>query len=118
MYQIPLRFINVSDDVAICATRIVAMMSTHAHQARALTSKERQAGTLINACGNKKQETTIIMDNGAVVSSPLSIARLQTAIRKEETKEPKRKSSKRMTIYDVYDEEKDTEEELKGTDEV
>ena len=78
-YTIPLRFIRISTkrsdnrqfDVSICATRIVAIMSTEIYQARKVISDERKNGTLINGCGLAKAKSAIFLDNGTVVSSPM-----------------------------------------------
>lgn len=116
-YMLPLRFIEVSSEpaVSICATRIVAMMSTKNYQARRTIYNEKKSGTLINACGNKAAKTAIFLDNGAVVSSPKTISVLMTAVEKSNMK-ANAKSSVRMKIYDVYDEdpteETDEEEEV------
>ena len=120
-YSIPLRFVKISvgrsdnkqSDVAICATRIVALMSTEVYQARKTITAEKKAGTLINAAGIGKAKTAIFLDNGTVIASPLTVNRIMTLIDKASTiKEPNR--NKRMTVYDVYDddEEEDEEDEL------
>ena len=83
-YIVPLRFIRVSNkrsdnrqfDSCICATRIVAIMSTEIYQARKTIADERKNGTLINCCGSTKAKSAIFLDNGSVVSSPLSVKRL------------------------------------------
>ena len=93
-YTIPLRFIQISQkrsdnrqfDVAICATRIVAMMSTEIYQARKTITAEKKAGTLINAAGVEKAKTAIFLDNGSVVASPLTVNRLLSAIQKANIK--------------------------------
>lgn len=105
-YMLPLRFIKVSSKptVSICATRIVAMMSTDIYQARRTIHDEKKAGSLINACGNTAAKTAILLDNGVVVSSPLSISVLMNAIEKSNAKAAA-KSSKRLKVYDVYDED-------------
>ena len=105
-YMLPLRFINVSTKpkVAICATRIVAMMSTDIYQARRTIHDEKKAGSLINACGTNAAKTAILLDNGAVVSSPLSISILMNAIEKSNSK-ANAKNSTRLKVYDVYDED-------------
>lgn len=105
-YMLPLRFINVSKEpkVAICATRIVAMMSTSIYQARRTIHDEKQKGALVNACGTNAAKTAIILDNGAVVSSPLSISVLMNAIERSNLK-ANAKNSARLKVYDVYDEE-------------
>lgn len=120
-YTIPLRFIKVSGsrkdgagqfDVAICATRIVAMMSTHIYQARRTVTTEKKAGTLINAAGNEKVETAIFLDNGSVVASPLTVRRLLTLIEKSNKKAAAQKQSKRIEVFDVVDKEpEETDEE-------
>ena len=105
-YMLPLRFINVSTKpkVAICATRIDAMMSTDIYQARRTIHDEKKAGSLINACGTSAAKTAILLDNGAVVSSPLSISILMNAIEKSNSK-ANAKNSTRLKVYDVYDED-------------
>ena len=117
-YTIPLRFIRVSRkhsdnrqfDVSICATRIVAIMSTEIFQARKTIADERKAGTLINACGPVKAKSAIFLDNGSVVSSPLSVTRLMSLIEKSNEK-AETKNDKRMRVYDVYDSEPDKDDE-------
>jgi regulator of extracellular matrix RemA (YlzA/DUF370 family) len=89
MYQLPLKFIEVSPDVAICATRIVAIMSTKSFQARETIKAERKAGTLINGCGNRTCETAIFLDNGSVIASPYKIPRLLKKIAKATEKNTK-----------------------------
>lgn len=107
-YMLPLRYIKVSNKpiVAICATRIVAMMSTEIYQARRTIHDEKKAGSLLNACGVNAAKTAIILDNGAVVSSPLSIPVLMNSIEKSNMKAAA-KNSARLKVYDVYDEDPD-----------
>ena len=117
-YTIPLRFVRISQkhnenrqfDVAICATRIIAIMSTEIFQARKTISDERKAGTLINGCGQAKAKSAIFLDNGSVVSSPLSVKRLMSMIEKSNTK-ANSNNLKRMRVFDVYDGEPDKEDE-------
>lgn len=117
-YIIPLRFIKVSQnrsdnrqcDVSICATRIVAMMSTDIYQARKTISDERKNGTLINAAGLAKAKTAIFLDNGSVIASPLSVRRLMRSIDKA-NEYGYTKKSKRMTVYETHDPEPDPEDE-------
>ena len=117
-YTIPLRFIRISNkrsdnrqfDVSICATRIVAMMSTEISQARKAISDERKNGTLINGCGLTKAKTAIFLDNGTVVSSPLSVRRLMVMDDRSNDIAGSR-HEKRMKVYDVYDGEPDDEDE-------
>lgn len=117
-YTIPLRFVRISQkhsdnrqfDVSICATRIVAIMSTEIYQARKTISDERKAGTLINGCGQAKAKSAIFLDNGSVVSSPLSVKRLMSIIEKSNEK-PTSRLDKRMRVYDVYDGEPNKEDE-------
>ena len=120
-YTIPLRFVRVSRkhsdtkqfDVSICATRIVAIMSTEIFQARKTIADERKAGTLINGCGTAKAKSAIFLDNGTVVSSPLSVARLMSLIEKSNDK-ANSQVDKRMRVMDVYDE--DPEEDASSYD--
>lgn len=117
-YTIPLRFIRISHkrsdnrqfDVAICATRIVAIMSTEIYQARKAISDERKNGTLINGCGLAKAQSAIFLDNGTVVASPMKVKRLMALIDKSNEKAGT-KMDKRMRIYDVYDGEPNEEDD-------
>lgn len=123
-YTIPLVFIRISDkrgdnrqfDVSICATRIVAIMSTEIYQARKAISDERKNGTLINGCGLAKAKSAIFLDNGSVVSSPKTVKRLMALIAKAGEKSST-KYDRRMKVFDVYDEEptEDEEEEISDT---
>lgn len=120
-YMLPLRFIKVSNkrndvkqfDVSICATRIVALMSTDIYQARRTIHDEKKAGTLINACGTAAAKTAVILDNGSVIASPLSVSVIMNQIDKSNYKESN-KNQKRLKVYDVYDEEpnKEIDEEV------
>lgn len=111
-YMLPLRFIKVSNkrsdikqfDVAICATRIVAMMSTDIYQARRTVAAEKKTGSLINACGTAATKTAIFLDNGAVVASPLTIPVLMNSLEKANSKAGA-KQTVRLKVYDVMDEE-------------
>lgn len=110
-YMLPLRFIKVSNkrndvkqfDVAICATRIVAMMSMDIYQARRTVRDEKKAGTLLNACGTQAVKTAIFLDNGTVVASPLSIPVIMNSIEKSNQKAGARQQT-RLKVYDVADE--------------
>ena len=122
-YMLPLRFIKVSSKptVSICATRIVAMMSTDIYQARRTIHEEKKAGSLINACGTNAAKTAILLDNGSVVASPLSISILMNSIEKSNMKATT-KNSARLKVYDVYDEDPSPEldelvSEMTGFDE-
>ena len=115
-YTVPLRFVRISrkrsdnrqSDVSICATRIVAIMSTDMYQARKIISDERKNGTLINGCGLAKAKSAIFLDNGSVVSSPFSVTKLMSMIDKsldvtQKTKRPK--------TYDVFASEIEEDED-------
>jgi len=109
-YQIPLRYIKVSDNVAICATRIVAMMSTQTRQARETMKQEKINKNYVNGSGRLPAKTVIVLDNGTVVSSPLSIAILMQRIEKSNSKSLapiNGRTTRRMRVYDVIDEEPD-----------
>ena len=117
-YTIPLRFVRIANkrsdnrqfDVALCATRIIAIMSTDIYQARKTISDERKNGTLVNGCGLSKAKSAIFLDNGTVVSSPLSVRRLMALIEKTSSKANAR-MEKRMRVFDVYDGEPNEEDE-------
>lgn len=112
-YTVPLKFIKVSDDVSICATRIVAMMSTRCYQARESIKAERRAGTLINACGTDKAETAIFLDNGIVVSSPATIAVLNNRIENAGVRKVKKQTYNESQAIS-YEEEEMTDEEFEN----
>ena len=107
-YVLPLTFTKVSIgrsdnrqfDVAIPATRIVALMSTDIYQARRTIAAEKKAGTLINAAGIERAKTAIFLDNGSVVASPLSVNRLMTLIEKSNEKASPN-ITKQMRVYEV-----------------
>lgn len=117
-YSLPLRFIKVSQkrsdnrqfDVSVCATRIIAIMSTDIYQARKTISDERKNGTLINAAGLTKAKSAIFMDNGSVIASPLAVNRLMSQIEKSNTKAGSG-FSRKVKVYDVTEPEEDEAEE-------
>jgi regulator of extracellular matrix RemA (YlzA/DUF370 family) len=110
MYQLPLRFIKLSPEVAVCATRIVAMMDTESFQARETLKTERKNGTLINACGRKTAETAVFLDNGTVIASPLTVNRILGAIERSNAKQLnsiKANETRRLKVYEAVDENPD-----------
>lgn len=121
MYQIPLRFVKVSPDVAICATRIVAIMSTQSFQARETVKREKRAGTLINAAGREAVKSAVFLDNGSVLSSPYSVNKLMNAIAKANAKETDPKgvnNSQRIKVVDqVFEFEPEDASESEEEDE-
>ena len=117
-YLLPLNFVKVSIgrsdnrqfDVAVCATRIVASMSTEIYQARKTIAAEKKNGTLINAAGTNKAKSAVFLDNGSVIASPLTVRRLMTLIRKA-NEQPTGKESQEVKAYDVEDDESEEEDE-------
>lgn len=112
MYQLPLRFVKLSPEVAVCATRIVAVMDTASFQARETIKTERKNGTLINACGRRPAETAVFLDNGTVVASPLSVNRILGAIERSNAKQTnatKANETKRLKVYEAVDEDPNPE---------
>jgi len=108
LYQLPLRFIRLSPEVAVCATRIVAVMDTASFQARETIKTERKNGTLINACGRKPAETAVFLDNGTVIASPLTVTRIMSAIERSNAKQSnptKANETKRLKVYEAIDED-------------
>lgn len=108
MYQLPLRFVKLSPEVAVCATRIVAVMDTISFQARETIKTERKNGTLINACGRKPAESAVFLDNGTVVASPLTVNRILGAIERSNAKQSnptKANETKRLRVYEAVDED-------------
>ena len=114
-YMLPLNFIEISKKprVAICATRIVAIMSTDMYQARRTVHDEKKKGSLINACGTNAAKSAIIMDNGAVASSPFTVSVLMNKI--ERANEAIKNSSK-LKVYDSEEEIDINEEETEYED--
>lgn len=80
MYMLPLRFVTVGKELAICATRIVSLITYESNQARSVVKRERKAGNVINACGRGSIRTVIFLDNGTIVISPYSINRILNGI--------------------------------------
>lgn len=111
-YMLPLNFVKVSIgrsdnkqfDVAVCATRIVAMMSTEIYQARKTIAAEKKNGTLINAAGTNKAKSAVFLDNGTVIASPLTVRRIMTLIKKA-NEWPKGKESQEIKAYEGDDED-------------
>ncbi len=111
-YMLPLNFVKVSVgrsdnkqfDVAVCATRIVAMMSTEIYQARKTIAAEKKNGTLINAAGTNKAKSAVFLDNGTVIASPLTVRRIMTLIKKA-NEWPNGKESQEVKAYEGDDED-------------
>lgn len=121
MYQVPLRFVKISPDVAIMATRIVAIMSTSSFQARETVKREKRAGTLINGAGREAVKSAIFLDNGSVISSPYSVNKIMNAVAKANAKETDPKginNSQRIkvvdTVFELEPEESSEPEEDEG----
>lgn len=125
-YSLPLKFIKVSTkrkqadgraknfDVAICATRIVAIMSAEINQAKKAIANEKKAGTLINACSLAAAKSVVILDNGAVVASPLSVGVILRSIERSATKGEPRGNISKYKVYDVYEKDEDEIEEAEA----
>ena len=107
-YFLPLKFFNVGKDTAICATRVVAIMSTDTYQARETIKAEKRAKTLINAAGRDKVKSAIFLDNGTVVASPLSVKVLMNSIERANAKRVDQSKTKSM-VMTVYQEEPNPE---------
>lgn len=94
----------------MCATRIVAIMDTISFQARETIKTERKNGTLINACGRKPAETAVFLDNGTVIASPLTVARIMSAIERSNAKSTNTtnaRETRRLKVYEAVDEDPD-----------
>jgi regulator of extracellular matrix RemA (YlzA/DUF370 family) len=119
-YLLPLNFVKVSIgrsdnrqfDVAVCATRIVAIMSTEIYQARKTIAAEKKNGTLINAAGTNKAKSAVFLDNGSVIASPLSVKRLMSLIEKANNWQNNIRTRK-TKVYDI----ENGPEEIPFTDE-
>ena len=119
-YMLPLNFVKVSVgrsdnrqfDVAVCATRIVAIMSTEIYQARKTIAAEKKNGTLINAAGTNKAKSVVFLDNGSVIASPLTVRRLMTLIKKA-NEWSGGKDSQEVKAYDLDSEfEEDSDDDI------
>ena len=107
-YLMPLNFVKVSIgrsdnrqfDVAVCATRIVAIMSTEIYQARKTIAAEKKNGTLINAAGTNKVKSAVFLDNGSVIASPLSVKRIMSLIEKANNWQDNIRTRK-TKVYDI-----------------
>lgn len=105
--------------MAVCATRIVAIMSTAAHQARETIKTEKRNGTLINACGRRPAESAVFLDNGTVIASPLTVNRILGAIERSNAKQVnqiKANKTRRLKVYDVIDEDPDFTDDSESLD--
>ena len=102
--------------MAICATRIVSIMSIGSYQARRTVTEERRSGTLINAAGKQAVQSVIFLDNGTVIASPMSVNRLLTAIERSNFKQTNGKFTRRLKVYDVEDEEPNPEFDTEDPD--
>lgn len=108
MYQIPLRFIRVSKNVAVCATRIVMMIDatvpgSYGHN---LLRAERREGRLLDATAHEKRRTAIILDNGLVIASARTVPEMMRRIELSNTKQSTanmRNCPKRMAVYPTED---------------
>lgn len=113
-YLLPLNFVKVSVgrsdnkqfDVAVCATRIVAIMSAEIYQARKTIASEKKNGTLINAAGINKVKSAVFLDNGSVIASPLTVRRLMTLIERANNWQDTLRS-KKVKVYDVPEDTED-----------
>lgn len=54
-----------------CATRAMFILSTESYSVRETIKQEKRNGTLVNACGPRAAKSAIVLDNGAVASSPV-----------------------------------------------
>ena len=93
-------------------TRIVAIMSTAAHQARETIKTEKRNGTLVNACGRKPAESAVFLYNGTVIASPLTVNRILGAIERSNAKQVKSiqaNETRRLKVYEAIDESPDEE---------
>ena len=61
-------------------------MSAKFYQAKKILLEERRAGTLVNAAGRRAAKTVLLMDNGTVVASCYTMARLLSYIAKSDAK--------------------------------
>lgn len=118
-------FVEVSPDLSVCATRIVAIMSTNSFQARETIKAERKAGTLINGAGNQAAHACVFLDNGSVISSHYTVSQIMRLIRRANAKAVKNKgvySTERVKVVEdriiPEDDELDTIDESLFNDDV
>ena len=121
MYMLPLRFVTVGPNVAICATRIVSLVSYESNQARVVLKRERKAGNVLNASGRGGIRTVIFLDNGTLIASPRSVEWLINKIQEAETKtiiggQHRHKNNFITTRVPIDPEEPDEDDELLDLD--
>lgn len=107
-YMLPLKFIRVSENMAICATRIVAIMSMKSYVCKKIVKDERSAGTLLNAAGHDAVKSAIILDNGTVVASSFDPSRILTNIDRagmKRTDSPAVRVSSAIKVYDAVEDD-------------
>lgn len=109
-YQVPLVFLKLSDNLAICATRVVGMMSTDSKQARDMIKAEKENKTLINGCGRNRAVTMVILDNGAVATSPHSINHLCKLLETSSGKRIVKATNTKKSIVKLVDPEPQEED--------
>lgn len=113
-YQVPLRFIRIAPNTAICATRIVCLLDSNSSYGYDILRREKQNKTLVNCTGKRKTRTLIVMDSGTVIAAPYTVSEILKRIENADTDFLKGKVSttrppKRLRVYDVYDEEPSTD---------
>lgn len=69
--NVPLVFAKMSSRDYFCATRAMFILSTESYSVRETIKQEKRNGTLVNACGPRAAKSAIVLDNGAVASSPV-----------------------------------------------
>lgn len=111
-YSLPLKFIKVSDDMTICATRIISIMSKNSKTARDIYAAERKNKTIVDGRGRcGKMMSLIFLDNGAIVASEKTIPQLLNQLEDVQYRKHKISTDDRiMRIFDIV--EKDTPETI------
>ena len=107
-YTIPLKFIRISENMSICATRILCILDMNTAQARRILREEKDGNTLLKATGPRAAASLVIMDNGIVITSPFTMGRILANIASASSKKPYKKDislGQSLRIYDVYPDE-------------
>ena len=103
-YYVPLRFINVSSDMVLCATRIVAIGSLRSTHFKKILQKEKQNGNWINGCPlRQKARSVIFLDNGTLVTSPRSAEFLARSAMDYRAMNPDMQDLKKGAQFRIYD---------------
>lgn len=103
MYQLPLRFVRISPDASICATRIVAIISTTTLRGRKVLKQAKGDGHFLDLSSKKGVSTILILDNGTVIGSPYDLNKVMRQISYTNRLGLRKYTPDRGVQFQVYD---------------